>query len=136
MTDTYFSIFLSTPSARRATGDALHDRVDIAISIHALREEGDPTPSADANLASLFLSTPSARRATGLNLLDVTQEKFLSTPSARRATPQATTAHKNKQISIHALREEGDQMLDVATAIAAAISIHALREEGDGGRTG
>ena len=35
--------------------------------------------------------------------------KFLSTPSARRATaPQATAAHHGK-ISIHALREEGDE---------------------------
>ena len=34
--------FLSTPSARRATEiyHALHD--DVNISIHALREEGDP----------------------------------------------------------------------------------------------
>ena len=36
-----FSVFLSTPSARRATGDVcrLHSCAD--ISIHALREEGD-----------------------------------------------------------------------------------------------
>ena len=37
-----FLIFLSTPSARRATYHALHDSNDsIKISIHALREEGD-----------------------------------------------------------------------------------------------
>ena len=81
---------------------------------------------------SAFLSTPSARRATayGLNLLDVTQ------------------------ISIHALREEGDlaatniceeafRFLSTPSARRATgikttgskkdilISIHALREEGD-----
>ena len=33
--------FLSTPSARRATGDFLIDVIAIIISIHALREEGD-----------------------------------------------------------------------------------------------
>ena len=39
--ETDWAAFLSTPSARRATGLAiLVDRV-INISIHALREEGD-----------------------------------------------------------------------------------------------
>ena len=36
------NVFLSTPSARRATGTAwLYLRKDAHISIHALREEGD-----------------------------------------------------------------------------------------------
>ena len=35
--------FLSTPSARRATGKAPRVRVSTDISIHALREEGDET---------------------------------------------------------------------------------------------
>ena len=34
------------------------------------------------------------------------------------------------EISIHALREEGDQM-DVTCPSMSSISIHALREEGD-----
>ena len=56
--------FLSTPSARRAT-IALGDFVfSFGISIHALREEGDPPKLADMLRAYLFLSTPSARRAT------------------------------------------------------------------------
>ena len=79
------------------------------ISIHALREEGDPFPFQSLKVAVIFLSTPSARRAT--HLQDVVtemeiisihalreegdrrvartggrQKKFLSTPSARRAT--------------------------------------------------
>ena len=33
--------FLSTPSARRATKDLALELVEKAISIHALREEGD-----------------------------------------------------------------------------------------------
>ena len=33
--------FLSTPSARRATGSAMTCEVRSIISIHALREEGD-----------------------------------------------------------------------------------------------
>ena len=36
--------FLSTPSARRATIDKIAPEETIAISIHALREEGDVMP--------------------------------------------------------------------------------------------
>ena len=56
------------------------------ISIHALREEGDP---ADA-----------VKYVGGII--------FLSTPSARRATPQGRSIRRLQYISIHALREEGD----------------------------
>ena len=103
------SSFLSTPSARRATGDDL---------LQLLRLDG-------------FLSTPSARRATvrsGLprslprdfyprpprggrrvcfedEFFDI---QFLSTPSARRATDASHAETTVSDISIHALREEGD----------------------------
>ena len=124
--------FLSTPSARRATarssGRAQRERhfyprpprggrlflmvvswASLAISIHALREEGDPftagwmkapfhfyprpprggrrvqTTAMPTTIA--FLSTPSARRATlTLALSRWPLMAFLSTPSARRAT--------------------------------------------------
>ena len=57
-------IFLSTPSARRATRQQHLHRDDRAISIHALREEGDGC-GLDWNVSIYqFLSTPSARRAT------------------------------------------------------------------------
>ncbi len=59
------------------------------ISIHALREEGDPLPQIFCNHSLLFLSTPSARRATWL---------FVRFP-------------QSFHISIHALREEGDQQI-------------------------
>ncbi len=36
-------VFLSTPSARRATEALIHRLLCNAISIHALREEGDLT---------------------------------------------------------------------------------------------
>ena len=58
----------------------------LAISIHALREEGDFTSS----------------------LTQLTSSKFLSTPSARRATQEEKPEEPKKEISIHALREEGD----------------------------
>ena len=58
-------IFLSTPSARRATCSALGMMCDILISIHALREEGDWIFDGLKCTLKRFLSTPSARRATG-----------------------------------------------------------------------
>ncbi len=55
---------------------------------------------------------------------------FQSTPSARRAT-KAVLLHRHEQfISIHALREEGDQSGRLHLPND-TISIHALREEGD-----
>ena len=62
-------------------------RFDHAISIHALREEGDICSLGYDQLAQIFLSTPSARRATVAGcLVDLFPAGFLSTPSARRAT--------------------------------------------------
>ena len=101
--------FLSTPSARRATvsiclpvltrayfyprpprgGRPLSSILSVntfAISIHALREEGD---------VGVVYS------ARGV-------EQFLSTPSARRATTKPRQRARHRPISIHALREEGD----------------------------
>ncbi len=169
------------------------------ISIHALREEGDASAALGDNRPKIFLSTPSARRATrqkqrrpkseqflstpsarratfALIAMGVDIIKFLSTPSARRATSMAYRCVSNWRISIHALREEGDDCTDsgvsgryaflstpsarrataggnakhhaegnfyprpprggrpwafFAIAVAVFISIHALREEGD-----
>ena len=80
------NIFLSTPSARRATGNNARDAFGSSISIHALREEGDPSSVVRSSSVVRFLSTPSARRATG-------------------DFPQSVG---QLLISIHALREEGD----------------------------
>ena len=57
-------LFLSTPSARRATKTRGWKMVQKPISIHALREEGDLCPDTLCLAFPLFLSTPSARRAT------------------------------------------------------------------------
>ena len=56
--------------------------------------------------------------------------KFLSTPSARRATNYEYSLEYGENISIHALREEGDAECRLDDGII-YISIHALREEGD-----
>ena len=80
----------------------------------------------------IFLSTPSARRATLLGGTAHDHDvQFLSTPSARRATLQKPSDLGFSDISIHALREEGDEQWVNSGAASRAISIHALREEGD-----
>ena len=107
-----WKLFLSTPSARRATavqrvqrtrnrnfyprpprGGRRYGRIKDAeaefISIHALREEGDVQCVIDC--VQLF--------------------QFLSTPSARRATLPPGDTSQHIYISIHALREEGDRRL-------------------------
>ena len=58
------ALFLSTPSARRATHIAVLPSKNCVISIHALREEGDQNRKQACLALSQFLSTPSARRAT------------------------------------------------------------------------
>ena len=79
--------FLSTPSARRATNDQLGHIQMLAISIHALREEGDVAGA--LNLVTHHLISIHALREEGdedgkLACTELTV--FLSTPSARRAT--------------------------------------------------
>ncbi len=100
--------FLSTPSARRATGFIRFFAQRIPISIHALREEGDTATPIPSATVWEFLSTPSARRATSTITAMRTAVKFLSTPSARRATAEQQKELESLEISIHALREEGD----------------------------
>ena len=146
-------LFLSTPSARRATrnaavvqGDAdisihaLRKEGDIrfslissppqisihalrkegdrrgcwyvdcrCISIHALREEGDVHLSPDQITQMIFLSTPSARRATRSPLIIFTAigNFYPRPPRGGRPCCQGRQA-LHQDISIHALREEGD----------------------------
>ena len=50
--------FLSTPSARRATFEAEHITGILCISIHALREEGDPGTAAQHQRAAHFYPRP------------------------------------------------------------------------------
>ena len=55
---------------------------------------------------------------------------FLSTPSGWRATRLIVAELDSGDISIHALRVEGDKLYEIKTQIF-NISIHALRVEGD-----
>ena len=79
----------------------------------------------------IFLSTPSARRATtdGAGSIRPQQNFYPRPPRGGRLT-SALPSPQKAGISIHALREEGDQSRQ-RLRIAIFISIHALREEGD-----
>ena len=105
----HINLFLSTPSARRATSGA--------VTIAAVAG---------------FLSTPSARRATLYNL-DPRPGRMDFYPRPPRGGRRAVLpgAELPRRISIHALREEGDNCSSLAAAMTGRISIHALREEGD-----
>ena len=100
--------FLSTPSARRATNCTTPQRAICAISIHALREEGDSFHRPACYPHSNFYPRPPR--------------------GGRRKC--CRTSGRGGRISIHALREEGDAHLPVDVD-RHAISIHALREEVD-----
>ena len=79
--------FLSTPSARRATGYTLQAKTGNDISIHALREEGDKGGHTEnTGLSDFYPRPPRGGR-----------------PAYRRSTRGWIF------ISIHALREEGDR---------------------------
>ena len=81
---------------------------------------------------SAFQSTPSVGRATSMPTTTTTMSSlFQSTPSVGRATFSFSSILGSAvNISIHALRGEGDR-LRKSTAEVRTISIHALRGEGD-----
>ena len=60
----FLTVFLPTPSVRRATGRDQRSNKTDEISTHALREEGDILVGELAKLLRQFLPTPSVRRAT------------------------------------------------------------------------
>ena len=107
--------FLSTPSARRATEEAQRNiRNYIFLSTPSARR-ATPAGIYHGLRIEIFLSTPSARRATiGFRDPPLRFKRFLSTPSARRATAISLAVVPWREISIHALREEGDDIRTVS----------------------
>ena len=171
-----FHVFLSTPSARRATCALCSDSMAGGYFYPRPPRGGRLMRMYILSSSSVFLSTPSARRATYI-LSDVGCIGLDFYPRPPRGGRQATRAHTRMRvyfyprpprggrlqnimlragqiwISIHALREEGDQhgsskrhavqrflstpsarratYHDLARVVQRPISIHALREEGD-----
>ena len=103
-------LFLSTPSARRAT-----------------RASRRPKNA----LKNFYPRPPRGGRPPKMRKFLTMRLTFLSTPSARRATQFWDEIGERLPISIHALREEGDPVVTSRTTPFCRISIHALREEGD-----
>ena len=110
------SEFLSTPSARRATGTGESWFPFFVISIHALCEEGDSLMDTDALAQMDFYPRPLRGGRHAADGLLIRSGIFLSTPSARRATPPPRAGHRGQHISIHALCEEGDALPPSAVA--------------------
>ena len=116
---TYFTKFLSTPSARRATADGAertprrnhfyprpprggrhqarqHRHRRLEISIHALREEGDPFAVWALFLFQYFYPRPPRGGRPKLTFIPLDLCTFLSTPSARRATVDTITKNQEE----------------------------------------
>ena len=134
----------------------LHEDLTIAcaISIHALREEGDPdgphTRGTDAHISIHALREEGDHP---LGNVFCGQNTFLSTPSARRATGQAAGRDRNQAdfyprpprggrpsasmvfailCYFYPRPPRGGRLSDVlALRTSDLISIHSLREEGD-----
>ena len=103
----------------------------IKISIHALREEGDPWHRRTCWPKHISIHALREEGDASCRCSRLVNERFLSTPSARRATAFVFQAGVFVHISIHALREEGDVPSQCLSQMLFSISIHALREEGD-----
>ena len=102
-------IFLSTPSARRATPAAITLAQFIIISIHALREEGDSPPLPDRSCRRISIHAlreegdDSSSAATAPNCY------FYPRPPRGGRLQLGCISQSLAVISIHALREEGDR---------------------------
>ena len=87
------AVFLSTPSARRATSLAKMAIRRVENFYPRPPRGGRPVFTACVSRSWLFLSTPSARRATrSTSTRTCLLIPFLSTPSARRATGLASSS--------------------------------------------
>ena len=154
--DSYgLELFLSTPSARRATPAARRaeqplmnfyprpprgGRLDRAagrvaylrISIHALREEGDCQTVVFALILHRFLSTPSARRATRDSTCTKSRPLnfYPRPPRGGRPSPWLETAPAWRNFYPRPPRG-GRRATAALSPPRCRISIHALREEGD-----
>ena len=104
--------------------------LDRAISIHALREEGDDNYLLKGVTNHDFYPRPPRGGRLYDEPTEVKSLYFYPRPP-RGGRPAYYNRHRGgRQISIHALREEGDQQGRGHFPVR-RISIHALREEGD-----
>ena len=101
--------FLSTPSARRATSIRVDDSAVRSISIHALREEGDSSHTGILLEKTDFYPRP-PRGGRRLPACETRKVRHFYPRPPRGGRPLAELQNiMIRAISIHALREEGDQ---------------------------
>ena len=122
--------FLSTPSARRATASRCSHLPGELISIHALREEGDAGRSPARWRHHDFYPRPPRGGRQLQEYVVPGRSDFYPRPPRGGRHYYLLNVEPNINISIHALREEGDDHPGTARH-GRGISIHALREEGD-----
>ena len=120
--------------ALREEGDAefavLHQVTE--ISIHALREEGDSVTSASATrTADFYPRPPRGGRPSPNRGPSEANDQFLSTPSARRATWCVSPGNTSSRYFYPRPPRGGRPRLRPHLQRVVQISIHALREEGD-----
>ena len=123
--------FLSTPSARRATSRGRGSGSGRKISIHALREEGDYAMIWQEWFRDQFLSTPSARRATPASQTSGRHSGNFY-PRPPRGGRRRRRRHNALRKNFYPRPPRGGRL--VPSGILEQlhiISIHALREEGD-----
>ena len=102
----------------------------IAISIHALREEGDPLPCCRGFMLPDFYPRPPRGGRRVPRTRRPQPVHFYPRPPRGGRRVFLDEDQSVMLISIHALREEGD-VPRAAAGRQSGISIHALREEGD-----
>ena len=103
-------IFLSTPSARRATRRLMWlDEADAEFLSTPSARRATPRICEVGNIKKDFYPRPPRGGRRSSPSAKPSRPEFLSTPSARRATYKPDGRCNISGISIHALREEGDQ---------------------------
>ena len=100
--------FLSTPSARRATFVNHEKHIVFVISIHALREEGDQSCTLNLPCHENFYPRPPRGGRPVNPVLCTSRQNFYPRPPRGGRLVLPCTGGPVQDISIHALREEGD----------------------------
>ena len=105
------------------------------ISIHSLRMEGDRLVDGFRQTIEGFQSTPSAWRETRSHCTSsIMPGYFNPLPPHGGRRYQDIMYDRNRNISIHSLRMEGDSTKRKQQELDRKISIHSLRMEGDGSK--
>ena len=148
-----YALFLSTPSARRATSSRCSRTTErryfyprpprggrpeslrvcgreLAISIHALREEGDSAVQEFIIGKENFYPRPPRGGRRSIGCLWPCRNRISIHALREEGDGGSYFVYGQVAISIHALREEGDARIR-RPGMGRGISIHALREEGD-----